>query len=238
MLAFGLERDGSRRARGRSSPRRGRRSSTPPHGDVAVGAAGIGIVGRGQSKPSGSHGERESGLRQRELAVGGDAMDPHVPGCAAGDRGVDAHTGQWRPPGQCDTVDDLAEQHAARARGGRRWPGRSPPASSRWRPFRTCVEVAAETEPARVRELVVLRRRPARRTTSPAAARAARPPGRRRVRSPCPACGSVTVAGGGGAASSTVQNGWSSGAASMVNAFMHQYGEPAELYDSAIRRLS
>ena len=48
----------------------------------------------------------------------------------------------------------------------------------------------------------------------------------------------VTVAGGGGAASATVQNGWSSGAASMVNAFMHQYGEPAELYDSPIRRLS
>ncbi len=53
-----------------------------------------------------------------------------------------------------------------------------------------------------------------------------------------PGVDSETVAGGVGAASSTVQNGWSSGAASIVNAFMHQYGEPAELYDSAMRRLS
>ena len=48
----------------------------------------------------------------------------------------------------------------------------------------------------------------------------------------------VTVGGSDGSSSGTVQNGWSSGAASIVNAFMHQYGEPAELYDSAMRRLS
>jgi len=40
---------------------------------------------------------------------------------------------------------------------------------------------------------------------------------------------SEIVDGRGGGASSTVQKGWSSRAASMVNAFMHQYGEPAEL---------
>ncbi len=44
-----------------------------------------------------------------------------------------------------------------------------------------------------------------------------------------PGVDSETVAGGFDVASSTVQNGWSSGAASKVNAFMHQYGEPAEL---------
>ena len=49
-------------------------------------------------------------------------------------------------------------------------------------------EVAAEAEPARVRELVVLRLGSARRTTTPAAAPSARPPGRRLARAPCRAC--------------------------------------------------
>ena len=77
---------------------------------------GIGIVGRGHVEPLGFPGEREAGLRQHELAVGGDAVDPHVPGCAARDCGVDAHAGQRRPPGQRDTVADLAAQRAGRAR--------------------------------------------------------------------------------------------------------------------------
>ena len=94
------------------------------------------------------------------------------------------------------------------------------------------LEVATETEAAGVHELLVLRRalldeRPAR-----AVARAARRPVPRRGPITMPGVGNVTVAGGSGAASATVQNGWSSGAASMANAFMHQYGEPAELYDS------
>ena len=82
---------------GRGSSRRGshpRATSTivdAPHGDVALARTGIGVVGRGHVEPFGFPGEREPGLREHELAVGGDAVDPHVPGCAARDRGVDAH---------------------------------------------------------------------------------------------------------------------------------------------------
>ena len=146
--------------------------------------------------------------------------------------------GMWRPPGERDAVDDLAEH--ARRRGRARTPvaGSVTASIESVAPSPYMVEVAAEAEAARVRELVVLRRRLCSTNDQPGgcAISATTWPSSRPIT--MPGVRSVTVAGGGGAASSTVQNGWSSGAASMANAFMHQYGEPAELYDSLIRRLS
>ncbi len=133
-------------------------------------------------------GEREAGLGQRRARdrsrCGGraratahrrsSAVSTRTPGM--GDHRVQRHA-----------VGDLAEHHAvahAADAGGRvgHRQHRVGGAES------VHGEVAAEAEPARVRELVVLRLGSARRTTNPAAAPSARPPGRRRGRAPCREC--------------------------------------------------
>ena len=230
-LAFGLSATSSAWRAGRVI----RRSTTvePPHGEVTSarphsGTSGAG--GRSLRAPTGARSRSRSG-RARDRSRRG----AHARARCAAVSAVSMRTRASVSTGERHAVGGLAEHHALAhaAHAGRRVGHRQHRIGGSEPVHR---EVAAEAEPARVRELLVLRvglldERPPRRLreqrdhlavvvpeTMPACATRPSRPGRRSLLD--------------GPERMVV------GAASMVNAFMHQYGEPAELYDSAIRRLS
>ena len=138
MLAFGLSAITARRRASddrrsasvddRRRPPRGRRTTPRPARDRRAPAA------RSPPAPTGARIRSRDSASSRSVAMRWTRTCQGAPPASA----VSMRTpGMRRPPGERDAVGDLAEHARRRGRGGRRWPGRSPPASSRWRRVRT-----------------------------------------------------------------------------------------------------